>query len=217
MRCRQPSGRLSWSIRDGISTRFCNWRAIAVAAVAGLAGIALSGCSNSGGAVTNGLAAVKPVALPLSSSAVHGRKLPALYTCDGRNISPPLSWGAVPSSVEELALFLVSTERDKRGQTVLGIDWGLAGLKPGLHGLRAGEIPRGAFELTGGRGEKRPYSICPARGHAKSYSFTVFALPAGARASRGMTGESLLRNLTDPVPQDESPASGGFTVAYKRQ
>jgi len=192
-----------------------NWRAITLAAIAGLAGIALSGCSDTGGATTNGLAAVKPVSLALSSSAIHDRKLPALYTCDGKNIAPPLSWGAVPASVEELALFVLSTQRDKEGRTALSIDWGLAGVKPGLHRLRAGEVPHGAFEVTGSNGRKG-YTLCPARGHTERYVFAVFALPAGARVTPGLPGATLLHNLTDPTPENESPASGSFAVAYKR-
>jgi phosphatidylethanolamine-binding protein (PEBP) family uncharacterized protein len=184
--------------------------------IALLATAVLSGCSNTATTSTNALAAVKPVAVPFSSSAVHGRKLPALYTCDGRNITPPLSWGAVPASVEELALFLVSTQRDKEGHTVLSIDWGLAGVKPRLHSLHAGEVPHGAFEVTDSN-DRKGYSICPPHGQAESYSFIVFALPAGARATPSLSGTSLLRNLTYTSPQDEAPAYGSFTVAYKRR
>jgi phosphatidylethanolamine-binding protein (PEBP) family uncharacterized protein len=217
VRCRQSSERSPWWGSGGPSTRRRGRRAISAAAVAGLAAVALSGCSNTSSGATNSLAAVKPIVLPISSSALHGRRLPALYSCDGRNISPPISWGALPSDVEELALFLVNTARDKEGRTVLSLDWGLAGLKPRLHGLRAGEIPPGAFELTGTHDGKKGYSVCPAHGEVVSYSLAIFALPAGARATRGMRAVSLLRNLTNQqTPQDESPASGSLTFVYRR-
>jgi hypothetical protein len=203
-------------VRGRTSRRARGWHTISVAAIATLSAIAVSGCSNVASTTSNGLAAVKPARVTLSSSVVHDKKLPALYTCDGRNISPPLSWGAVPSNVGELVLFLLSTRRGTEGRPVLSIEWGLAGIKPGLHSLRAGEVPRGAFELTGSNGHKR-YSICPPRGQAESYSFAVFALPADARATPHIPGPSLFSNLNDPTPQDESPAAGAFTVVYKRR
>jgi phosphatidylethanolamine-binding protein (PEBP) family uncharacterized protein len=179
-----------------------------------LAAIVLAGCGT-GTTSTNALAPTPPVTVRLSSSAIHGKTLPALYTCDGRNISPPLSWGTIPSGVGEVALFALGVHAVE-GKTEVSIEWALAGLSPNLHHLRAGEIPHGAFLLTGTTGRRR-YSLCPARGHTQRYQFALFALPPTARATDVLPGPSLLHNLSEPVPQDESPASGVFSVSYTRR
>jgi hypothetical protein len=116
--------------------------------------------------------------------------------------------------VEELALFVLGASRGKKG-AVLSIEWGLAGIKPGLRSLRAGEIPRGAFAVTNSRNSKH-YSICPAPGQSEDYDFTVLALPRGARATPSIPGPALFQNLTGSTPQDESPAYGAITSTYKR-
>jgi phosphatidylethanolamine-binding protein (PEBP) family uncharacterized protein len=182
---------------------------------------ALTGCGGSSGSASAPatLSGVEPqsVTVTLASDAIHGGRLPALYTCDGRDVSPPLSWGAFPAGTNEVALFLVGAHRDKNGQAVASIEWAMAGVKPGLRALRAGEIPSGAFVLKNSNGARR-YSICPARGSTSQYAFALYALPRTARASPGISGAQLLTNLTQSrVQADLSPASGGFSVRYTRR
>ncbi|HEY4810642.1 MAG TPA: hypothetical protein VIH71_06240 [Solirubrobacteraceae bacterium] len=180
-----------------------------------LAVIALGGCANEATS-TNGLAAPAPVRLTLKSSAIHGNKLPALYTCDGRNTWPPLSWGPVPSNVEEMALFALAPEETKKGVAAIKVEWGLGGIKATVHALRAGEIPPGAFLMKGSTGHAG-YSICPPRGITQRYSFGLFALPAGARAGAEFPGPALLRNLNEPTRGRAATAVGFLTVFYKRR
>jgi phosphatidylethanolamine-binding protein (PEBP) family uncharacterized protein len=186
-----------------------------IPAVAVLAAVALGGCGSSG---TNSSTppVTEPVVVALRSSAIHGRTLPALYTCDGRNVSPPLSWGALPSGVEELALFAVGTRRGRGGRALSSVEWAMAGLKPKVHGVSTGEIPRGAYLLAGSAG-KRGYSVCPPRGETERYSFALYALPRGARASTAMSGPLLIDNLTQAGPKYQAPVSGTFSVVYKRR
>jgi phosphatidylethanolamine-binding protein (PEBP) family uncharacterized protein len=183
--------------------------AISVAAL--LAALALSGCGSVG---TNG--APKAVNIPLTSSAIHGSQLSAAYTCDGRNISPPLTWGAVPSSVEELALFALEVGPSKAGRYTLTVDWAMAGVAPALHHLAAGELPRGAFVLEANDGKRR-YSVCPARGTTARYEFALYALPSGVHAAPQLRSVSLLSNLSSSTPQTAAPADGAFLVRYTRR
>jgi len=190
---------------------------IATAILAVMAAAALSGCGGSGATGTTALTSVEPSTVALTSSAVRRSALPALYTCDGRNISPPLSWGALPSSVEEVALFLVGVHRGKAGHPLASVEWALAGLKPRPQGLRAGEVPPGAFALAASNGSRR-YSVCPPKGQTGRYTFALYAMPRGVRASPALAGTALLINLTQSgVAQDEAPVSGIFSVTYKRR
>ena len=47
------------------------------------------------------------MALNLRSTAfAHNTTMPAEYTCEGRNISPPLSWSAPPAGAKSLVLIV---------------------------------------------------------------------------------------------------------------
>jgi len=186
----------------------------ATPALLATAAIALAGCSNSGSPPAPTLAASsQPVNVAFTSSAIRGSKLPVLYTCHGRNVSPPLAWGPIPSGIRELALFAVGVRTVGR-KSLSSVEWAMAGMKPGLRALRAGEIPPGAFLLADSDGAKR-YSICPPGGRSERYVFALLALPRGARASPKIPGVSLLRNLTQSTPAYESPVSGAFAVTFK--
>ena len=40
----------------------------------------------------------------MSSSFKDGNHIPSIYTCDGKDISPPLSWTGLPAEAKSLAL-----------------------------------------------------------------------------------------------------------------
>src|ERR1700716_3530911 len=49
----------------------------------------------------------KRMALVLSSPAfANGQKIPTKYTCDGKNVSPPLQWSGAPSETRSFVLIL---------------------------------------------------------------------------------------------------------------
>jgi phosphatidylethanolamine-binding protein (PEBP) family uncharacterized protein len=155
-----------------------------------------------------------PVAtIRLTSPAIKHAKMPARFTCDGRNVAPPLQWGEVPVSVTELAIFAVGVTHK---QPPVSIEWVMAGVNPTLHKIAAGALPSGAFLEPTSNG-KRHYSICPAKGHAEQYHFMVFALPAGRKAAASIPGPVLLHYLTAATPEDLAPAEGEFAATYKRK
>jgi phosphatidylethanolamine-binding protein (PEBP) family uncharacterized protein len=171
--------------------------------------VSLTACGS-----TSPSTAAKPIAkIQLTSSAIKQAKIPARYTCDGANTSPPLEWGPVPAGITELVLFLV---RVQPGQGTLSVEWALAGLKPTLHKVAAGVLPSGAYLEPASEG-RLGYSVCPATGQTAEYQFRVYALPAGVTAGNEITGPALLNNLTSATPQDRAPAEGGFTASYTRK
>jgi phosphatidylethanolamine-binding protein (PEBP) family uncharacterized protein len=182
--------------------------------------LALTGCgsSNSVGTAASKVATPKPpksTTVSLSSPAIHGSTLPSLYTCDGKNISPPLSWGKVPSTVSELVVLALDVTP---GQTkkAPAVEWAVGGLKASLTELAAGKLPAGAFTEPDTNG-KKGYSICPARGHARTYKFALYALPGRARTGEAFPGPQLLFNLTESAPELRASVTGEFTVTYKRK
>ena len=73
--------------------------------------------------------------LPITSSAFsEGASIPRKYTCDGENVSPPLSWSAVPDMTASLVV-IVDDPDAPRGNWV---HWVLYDLPPDLESLQEG-------------------------------------------------------------------------------
>ena len=121
-----------------------------------------------------------------SSAFSPGGTIPPLYTCDGRDISPPLHWSGVPGDATQLTLTM--TDPDAPGGSF--IHWQLASISPGSTGLAAGAQPAigvagtNSFGTTGYRGP------CPPRGaKPHHYVITVTALANGQAVAYGtLTG-----------------------------
>lgn len=184
--------------------------AAALASTALLTVVALAGCGGSGSGATT---ARPPSAVALSSTAIQGGKIPARYTCDGADIAPPLTWGAVPSTVKELVLLAIGVTA---AHAVKSVEWAVAGIKPQLHGLAAGKLPAEAVLEQASSG-KRQYSICPPKGQAQLYEFVLYAMPGQITVGPGINGENLLHNLNEGPPVDRSPATGAFYASYTRK
>jgi phosphatidylethanolamine-binding protein (PEBP) family uncharacterized protein len=180
---------------------------ISIAAL--LSALALAGCASTATTAT------KVITVPFTSSAIHASKLPALYTCDGKDISPPLTWGAIPADIEELALFALEITPSATGHYTLTIDWAMAGVAPTVHHLAAAEIPPGAFVLGANNGKRR-YSICPAKNQTTRYEFALFALPPHVHALPAIRSVELLSNLINTSPQTQAPAQGTLLATYAR-
>jgi hypothetical protein len=123
----------------------------------------------------------------VSSSAFGaGKPIPALYTCDGRDISPPLHWSGVPGDATQLNLTM--TDPNAPGGNF--IHWQLSGLSPGSSGLAAGAQPAVGNQGTNGFGTTGYRGPCPPRGaSAHHYVITVVALANGQASAFGtLTG-----------------------------
>lgn len=181
-----------------------------------LSALALAGCSGSSSS------APTDIKIPFKSPAVVKGALPALYTCDGKDISPPLEWGAVPSATKELAFFILglkpnpTTGKNARPGYAISVEWALAGINPALHKLAAGEIPPGSHLGRTSTGKKR-YSICPTRGKSKKYQFAVYAVPAGVAIAPRFTGLTILSLIANPASPTQSKAGGAFVAGYTRR
>jgi Raf kinase inhibitor-like YbhB/YbcL family protein len=119
--------------------------------------------------------------IALSSSAFPpGGSIPRLYTCEGRDVSPPLHWSDVPGDATELTLTM--TDLDTPGGSF--IHWQMSGLSPGSSGLAAGAQPAignagtNSFGTTGYRGP------CPPRG-AKPHHYVVTLTAIGSGQAVG--------------------------------
>jgi len=111
----------------------------------------------------------------LSSPAVApGQAIPARYTCDGADVSPPLSWTSPPQGTRSLALTVVDLDTSPPFR-----HWTLGGIPPRARGLSAGtHLGRGARNDFGRPGYGGP---CPPAGQTHRYRFQLTALGGGGR------------------------------------
>jgi Raf kinase inhibitor-like YbhB/YbcL family protein len=113
----------------------------------------------------------------LASPAVtNGGSLPVRYTCDGRGISPPLTWTAPPTRTRSLTLLV----RDPDAPGGVFIHWRASGIAP-----RAGSIAAGAHFRHEGRnsaGTRGWTPPCPPPGTVHHYVFVLTAVNAVGKA-----------------------------------
>ncbi|MFL6752726.1 MAG: YbhB/YbcL family Raf kinase inhibitor-like protein [Sphingomicrobium sp.] len=110
----------------------------------------------------------------LTSSAFQdGQPIPTQYTCDGANLSPPLSWGEPPQGTKSFAL--VVDDPDAPSGTFR--HWGAYDIPASERSIPEGrQIGRPAMNDMGKPGYGGP---CPPRGHGPHhYHFKLFALDA---------------------------------------
>jgi Raf kinase inhibitor-like YbhB/YbcL family protein len=83
------------------------------------------------------------MALTISSPAfAPGSAIPALYTCEGRDASPPLAWQGIPSGTKSLVLIVDDPDApDPKAPKMTWVHWVLANLPPGSSGLPEGVAP----------------------------------------------------------------------------
>ena len=75
--------------------------------------------------------------LTLTSSAfAHNEPIPRLYTCQGRDISPPLAWSGVPAAAKSLVLIVDDPDApDPAHPRMTWVHWLLYNLPAGCAAL----------------------------------------------------------------------------------
>ena len=74
-----------------------------------------------------------------SSAFVHGGAVPLKYTCQGKDISPPLAWEGVPAGAESLALIVDDPDApDPKAPKMIWVHWMVFNLPPRNGGLAEG-------------------------------------------------------------------------------
>jgi len=77
----------------------------------------------------------------------EGKEIPAKYTCQGDDASPPLSWSGVPAQAKSLALIVDDPDApDPKAPKTTWVHWVLYNIPPSATGLAEGvqDLPAGA-------------------------------------------------------------------------
>ncbi len=130
-----------------------------------------------------------------SSAFAAGQPIPSLYSCRGRNISPPLAWSGAPGTTRSFALILDDPDAPS-GTYVHWVIYNIPGSSQGLPEAIAGSAKLGDGSLqgtnsSGGTGYTGP---CPPSG-THHYHFKLYALDTLLTLSSGATKDQLLKAM----------------------
>lgn len=122
----------------------------------------------------------------------QGKRIPSRYTCDGKDLSPPLAWTDPPPGTRSLALLM----DDPDAPSGVYSHWVVQGIPPSARSLAEGTghgatLPPGSVEgrnSGGGSGYSGP---CPPKGTHR-YFFRLFALDSVPHVEGEATREKLL-------------------------
>ena len=144
-----------------------------------------------------GLALTSPVFAP-------GAEIPALFTCEGRDISPHLEWTGVPVGTKSLVLIVDDPDApDPAAPKMTWVHWVLYDLPPEARslpeGVAPGDLPAGTHEGTNDWKRTGYGGPCPPIGRHR-YFHKLYALdvvlgdlgtPTKAEVEKAMKGHVL--------------------------
>ena len=135
--------------------------------------------------------------MKISSPAfAEGEPIPALYTCEGSDISPPLQWSGVPAGASSLAL--VCDDPDAPMGT--WVHWVVYDIPADVQSIEEGQLPLGG---KCGRNDwmRSDYGgPCPPVGRHR-YVHTLYALDRFVANFEAPTKEELLKEMNGHVLQ----------------
>ena len=148
--------------------------ASSASSASGTSGRAATGSAASSSANASGEVYSSPGAIAIASPAFERNgALPAQYTCDGANISPPLEWHNVPAKAAALVLFIID---DSATGPASGVRWVVGDISPTSKGVAAGKTPEGGIVGSDTQGRSGYGGICPAHGKTSTLELVLYAL-----------------------------------------
>lgn len=139
-------------------------------------------------------------------------EIPAVYTCDGANRSPALSWTGIPEASRSIALIM----EDPDAASGTFTHWLIVNIPPDRAGLPEGVPPRHALpdgSMQGMNSFRRAGygGPCPPPGKPHRYFFRVYAL--GTKFASAPDDRSRL----DRAMQGHVLATGTLMGTYRRR
>ena len=145
----------------------------------------------------------------LTAPWLDGDQIEAINTCDGQDLSPALSWTAVPDGTVELAFVMVD---ESTGDGTPFVHWVVTGINPDALGIIEGDSPDGSIRGLNFFGNLGYNGPCPPPGDpAHVYRLTMYALNQQVELADGTASGDLLGFI-----QDVAIASADVTGTFQR-
>jgi Raf kinase inhibitor-like YbhB/YbcL family protein len=106
-----------------------------------------------------------------SSAFGNNLKIPSIYSCDGENINPPLSFVDVPTNAKSLVLIM--DDPDAPNGTF--VHWILFNIDPKTIEIKENSVPQSALLGITSTGKPGYVSVCPPQGTHR-YFLKLYAL-----------------------------------------
>jgi Raf kinase inhibitor-like YbhB/YbcL family protein len=148
-----------------------------------------------------------------SSAFQQGGSIPAKYTCDGSDISPPLKWTGSPAGTKSFAL--ICDDPDAPAGT--WVHWVLFNLRASATELSekvepVGTLPGGATQGTNSFAKIGYGGPCPPPGKPHRYFFKLYALDTDLPLKPGAAKRDLLHAMEKHIL-----AEGQIMGTYQRK
>jgi Raf kinase inhibitor-like YbhB/YbcL family protein len=154
-------------------------------------------------------------AMSLASSAfAEGASIPEQYTCQGKNISPPLKWSGVPSQAKSLALIV----DDPDAPAGTWVHWLLFDLAPSTSELPEDFATKGHMTAEMGKQGRNDFKRsgyggpCPPVGKPHRYFYKLYALDTALQLKPGATKKDVERAMEKHII-----GQGQLMGIYKRK
>lgn len=121
-------------------------------------------------------------------------KIPVVYTCDGKNISPPLIWNKPTDKIQSYAL-IVSSPDAPPGLTY---HWVVYNIPPALSKLDEGansNLPDGVAVGANSVGDTIYRGPCPPDSDTYNYVFSLYALDSTLDLSDGSSVDDVIAQI----------------------
>ena len=146
-----------------------------------------------------------------SSAFTQGGMIPVLYTCDGRDISPPLSWTAGPAGTQSYAIIA----DDPDAPMGIWVHWVAYNIPASITTLpenvaKDKQLGDGTLQGINDFKDFGYGGPCPPGGTHR-YFFKVYALDTVLKAGPGLTKKKLLREI-----EGHTLAQGELMGSYSR-
>jgi hypothetical protein len=152
--------------------------------------------------------------ITLASTAFDGgASIPARYTCDGLDVSPPLAWGAGPPGTVSYALVMDDPDAPA-GTWVHWVAWNLARTELAEDLAREARLPDGTCQGKNSWGRVGYGGPCPPAGEHR-YFFRVYALDRRLDLAPSTDADDLRAALRGHVLA-EGELHGRYARARKR-
>jgi Raf kinase inhibitor-like YbhB/YbcL family protein len=148
-----------------------------------------------------------------SDAFTEGSDIPTKYTCDDRDVSPPLRWSEVPRGTQSIAL--ISDDPDAPRGT--WVHWVLFAIPPGVTELPEG-VPATEVTTEGARQGKNDFGRigyggpCPPPGGPHRYFFKLYALDTELDLDAGAEKKDVVQGMDSHIL-----ASGQLMGRYQRK
>jgi Raf kinase inhibitor-like YbhB/YbcL family protein len=151
-----------------------------------------------------------------SPAFTSGGTIPKLYTCDGKDVSPPLTWSGIPENARSLTLICEDPDAPRGTWThwvIFDLPASVKGLGEGVPAQERVTVAAGGETALQGKNDfgKTGYGgPCPPGGSHR-YIFRIYALDTELGLGPKTTRQDLLRSIKDHIL-----AEGELMGSYSR-